>query len=67
MRDKFIYVFDTASKDKLLRAGFVLLKEDQANNIAVFVNDERLSFALDDVIHISMNTLSYSSAWPALR
>jgi len=46
--EKFIYVFDTASRDELVGAGFLLLKSDERNSIYVFGADDRMSFALAD-------------------
>ena len=34
---KFIYVFDTDSRDKLLRAGYTMLAKDERSNIFIFL------------------------------
>lgn len=59
--DKFIYVFDTAARDKLSNAGFLLLKSDERNSVYVFSNDSSLRFALDavDVSFIMSDTLTF--------
>lgn len=44
----FIYVFDTAARDRLSEAGFLLLKTDEKNSIWVFAGDDTLNFSLDD-------------------
>ena len=35
----FIYVFDEAARDKLIAAGYTLLKHSDGNNIYIFAND----------------------------
>ena len=46
MEGKFIYVFDTAARDKFLGAGFSMLKADEQNCIWIFSKEEaeRLCF-----------------------
>ena len=58
---KFIYVFDTAAKDILERAGFLLLKEDNQNSTFVFAMDGRLGFIenQDAFSYIMSDTLSF--------
>lgn len=56
---KFVYVFDIASRDKLLAAGFTLLKEDIAAQTFTFMNDGKMTFALDDITHVSTNMLTF--------
>lgn len=47
---KFIYVFKSEDRDKLLASGYKLLKEDANKSIFVFVNkSEQLHFSLNDV------------------
>lgn len=43
---QFIYVFDEADRDILIKAGYQLLKESENNNghIYVFATDNRLEF-----------------------
>ena len=48
MKGKFIYVFDTDSRDKLLSANYQLLKADEQQNIFVFENKETHTFAASD-------------------
>ncbi len=56
-----IYVFDTASRDELLRAGFLMLKEDERNGIWVFAADDTLQFNLDSATfrYVDSNTLTF--------
>ena len=42
---KFIYVFDNSDKERLVKSGYKLLKEDNANSIYVFESNTELSFA----------------------
>lgn len=42
---KFIYVFDSADKERLVSIGYKLLKEDSMNSIYIFETDAKLSFA----------------------
>ena len=44
MQGKFIYVFDTGARDKLLSANYQLLKADEQQNIFVFENKGTLAF-----------------------
>jgi len=56
---KFIYVFDSETRDKLLKAGFTLLKSDAESGAYIFAADNRLQFSLEGVEHIKTNTLSF--------
>lgn len=40
----FIYVMDVESKDKLLKLGYELLKDDEKNTIWVFSNKDNQQF-----------------------
>lgn len=55
----FIYVFDTASRDKLLAAGFILLKEDAGNRVYIFKADSALRFDLNGMDYVMSDTLSF--------
>ena len=60
MTGKFIYVFDSAARDKLLKAGFTLLRSDAKNNTYVFATDNRtMQFSFDGIEHIESNMLSF--------
>lgn len=48
MQGKFIYVFDTDARDKLLSANYHLLKSDEQQNIFVFESKETHTFAASD-------------------
>lgn len=55
----FIYVFDATARDHLLKAGFLLLKEDKRNGVYVFRADDCLSYALGDISYLTSDTLSF--------
>lgn len=56
---KFIYVFSTEDRDKLVKAGLTLLKEDTNNSIYVFGKNNSLTFALADVSYVETDTLTF--------
>lgn len=45
MQGRFIYVFDTDSRDKLLSQNYVMLKADEHQNIYVFDNKSNFTFS----------------------
>ena len=54
---QFIYVFNEQSRDELLEAGFIMLKEESNNNAFVFKNEEdteiplpKNGFVLSDIL-----------------
>lgn len=59
--ENFIYVFDSAARDMLLQAGFLLLKEDEQNSVYVFANDSTLKFSetLSDHSHVLSDNLTF--------
>lgn len=62
MLGKFIYVFDTGARDKLLFANYQLLKADEQQNIFVFENKETHAFAAnnaDDFVFVLSDTLTF--------
>lgn len=56
---KFIYVFTFEAKNKLIDAGFVLLKADQKNSIYCFKNQPDEYDVLDTVSYIVSNKLTF--------
>lgn len=56
---KFIYVFTVNARDLLLKKGYQLLKSDDANNIFIFANSDRMAFDLTGVIHLASDTLTF--------
>lgn len=59
----FIYVMDEKSKKYLIKRGFKLIKEDEANSIWVFENKETVCFENgEDVLavpHVLSNVLTF--------
>lgn len=47
---KFIYVFSQDDKEKLITAGYNLLKADTQNDIYTFEANEKLNFALNSLV-----------------
>lgn len=56
---KFIYVFNKDSKELLVQAGFVLLKEDEHNSVYIFSNNPSLLFALKGISYIPSDKLTF--------
>ena len=56
---KFIYVFESADKEKLVDLGFQFLKEDSKNSIYVFVVNDSLKFGMDDINFMCSDTLTF--------
>lgn len=56
---KFVYVFDLRDKKKMTEAGYLLIKEDEANKIWVFENlyENELACELDGP-HVMSDVLS---------
>lgn len=59
MDKKFICVFTEADRDRLLQAGFTLIREDQLNHLYQFVIDSKSSFALADIQYMLTNRLDF--------
>lgn len=57
--EKFLYVFSQEDKLKLQEAGFAILKEDEASNVYVFLNQPCLTFSLADSTFVKSNTLTF--------
>jgi len=61
MGSKFIYVYHTASRDKLAQAGFLMVKADERNRIWVFARDSVPGYDLEqaDFSYILSDTLTF--------
>lgn len=62
MQSKFIYVFDTNARDKLVAENYQLLKADENQNIFVFENKSTLSFSENctgDFAFVLSDTLTF--------
>ena len=57
--DKFIYVFSREDYNTLLKAGYRLLKSNDAKNIYVFENQQQLHFDLNTVNAVSSSVLTF--------
>lgn len=53
MFKKFIYVFDTNARNKLLSQNYKLLKADEEQNIYVFENRGTYTFSATDTVEFS--------------
>ena len=57
---KFIYIFDNSDKERLVKSGYKLLKEDNINSIYVFESSTELSFAEQGVEkYVFSNVLTF--------
>lgn len=57
--ERFLYVFDKKSRDKLIVAGFKLIKSDIKKDVYVFANQLDLAFELSDISFVRSNTLTF--------
>lgn len=57
---KFVYVLSPESRDELLAAGYVLLKEDKNNKIWVFENAASGKYSMTfDFPHVLSDVLTF--------
>lgn len=57
---KFIYIFNNSDKERLVKSGYKLLKEDNINSIYVFESSTELSFAEQGVEkYVFSNVLTF--------
>ena len=61
MKGKLIYVFSQEDKNVLEIKGFTLLKQDEENNIYIFVYDDSLysKFGLDNIDYYLSDSLTF--------
>jgi len=61
MTEQFIYVYNTAARDKMKAAGFLMLKEDERNSVYIFSLNGRPISDVEalDVSFIKSNTLTF--------
>lgn len=55
----FIYVFNTDDMEKMLAAGYSLMKADEKNNMYIFADNDGMSFDLSDMCFVRSNTLTF--------
>ena len=56
---KFIYVFNSSDKNKLLSLGYTLIKSDEKQSIYVFDNLGKVNFSTSDMDFVLTNTLTF--------
>ena len=59
MNKKFIYVFSEEDRDRLLRAGLQLIREDQKNRVYQFLIDGSATFSLENTQYMLTNRLDF--------
>lgn len=57
--EKFVYVFSKEAKQKMIAAGYNLIKSDDDNGRYIFENNPKLAFSKVDVSMIKSNTLTF--------
>lgn len=57
--EKFIYVYSSEARDKLIAANYKLLKSDDRNRTYVFLNENKLSFEKLDVSYILSDVMTF--------
>lgn len=56
---KFLYVFSKDARGKLLDKGLKLIKEDDKNEVYIFINDQKASFDLGGVFFMPSDTIAF--------
>jgi len=59
MNGQFVYVFDAKDRDALLKAGFVMLKNDEDSSVFVFGVDESIGFDFSNMVYVTSDTLTF--------
>lgn len=59
MNAQFIYVFDASVRDAMLKAGFMMLKNDEDSSLFIFRADESVDFDFSDITYYASNTLTF--------
>lgn len=57
--EKFIYVYSSEARDKLIAANYKLLKSDDRNRTYIFLNENKLSFEKLDVSYILSDVMTF--------
>ena len=57
--EKFLYVFSTDDRDRLIAAGYALLKSDDKNGLYVFVNQTNMNFDMLDMAFVRSDVLTF--------
>lgn len=59
MDEKFIYVFDKETRDKLLACGFTMIAGFEKKNEYVFANNTNTKFNFDSITYLPSNKLTF--------
>lgn len=59
IEEKFLYVFDELSRDKLLKAGLQLIASYDKKKVFIFANDRKMTFSLDGISYFPSNKLTF--------
>ena len=59
IEEKFLYVFDEESRDKLLGMGLQMIASYDKKKVYVFANDKKMTFSLDGVTYFPTNKLTF--------
>ncbi len=57
--EKFVYVFSKEARNKMIAAGYKLIKSDEKNKQYIFENNPVLTFSNLDISTIKSNMLSF--------
>ena len=56
---KFIYVFNKDDRDKLISAGFKLVKNDTGGDVYIFINSGTNRYDLAEYSYVESDTLTF--------
>ena len=61
MTEQFVYVYNSAARDKMQAAGFLMLKEDERNSVYIFSLGGRPISDVEalEISYIKSNTLTF--------
>ena len=56
--DRFIYVFDEATRNEMLKNGFEMIQSDEKKRVYVFLNRPDKLFTLNGIASVRTNMIS---------
>ena len=56
--DRFIYVFDEATRNEMLKNGFEMIQSDEKKRVYVFLNRPEILFTLNGIASVRTNMIS---------
>lgn len=59
MNEKFLYVFDKDTRDKLLASGFTLIASYEKKDTYVFANQTATKFDFSTITYLPSNKLTF--------